>query len=387
MSKDIFFCWIAPYPVDCNQSWDTPNVEDRNCIRGDNASIYRFGFYLCWVWLSVLVAFVATYLLYDTVKQQEDRTLRYRRPELTTQSFSIGLDKNSKDNDSVDNNENIVLHHSDDDDVDDNNAVDDSEKKEQAVATTTTTTEASKGVEIVAAIVDDEEEEEAEAAVKKSSTSKRSSSQFLTSSSLHMGGRRRSSQQSGGGTRTHPLSNQVLQQAMWYLGAFVLTHVFGLITQFIFFASGDLIIGVLYLHLLFDPGQGLFNFVVYRRPTYIKLRTQGCTRFQALYRALRWSFLPPLPLPSVMSSTTTTPAAATPPRHRSSKQQATASNNTTNSRKTSAPATASSSTSKKTDSLNSIGEGTASSVVPTSSSETAVPSTSVATTSSPQTQD
>ena len=58
-----WFCWIAPYPDDCNQSYNSP-PEERNCERGDNAGIYRFAFYLVWVWLSVVTALVMTVVLY-----------------------------------------------------------------------------------------------------------------------------------------------------------------------------------------------------------------------------------------------------------------------------------------------------------------------------------
>jgi len=48
------WCWIAPYPANCLDSWRFP--EQANCIRGDNAWIYRWAFYFAPLWFCILFA-------------------------------------------------------------------------------------------------------------------------------------------------------------------------------------------------------------------------------------------------------------------------------------------------------------------------------------------
>jgi hypothetical protein len=53
------WCWIAPLPSDCLDSWIHGTAEEGNpnpCIRGDNVWIYRFGFYFIPLWISILFA-------------------------------------------------------------------------------------------------------------------------------------------------------------------------------------------------------------------------------------------------------------------------------------------------------------------------------------------
>ena len=42
------WCWIAPLPPDCKDTWTYGT--DGNCIRGDNAWIYRWAFYFAPLW-------------------------------------------------------------------------------------------------------------------------------------------------------------------------------------------------------------------------------------------------------------------------------------------------------------------------------------------------
>jgi hypothetical protein len=48
------WCWIAPLPADCLDSWRYG--DEGNCVRGDNAWIYRFAFYFAPLWFCVFVA-------------------------------------------------------------------------------------------------------------------------------------------------------------------------------------------------------------------------------------------------------------------------------------------------------------------------------------------
>ena len=48
------WCWIAPYPQGCLDSWRYGS--EGNCERGDNAWIYRWGFYFAPLWFCILFA-------------------------------------------------------------------------------------------------------------------------------------------------------------------------------------------------------------------------------------------------------------------------------------------------------------------------------------------
>lgn len=73
------WCWIAPYPSDCLDSWRYGDL--RPCERGDSAWIYRWAFYFAPLWFCILFATICTFLVYGFVKKHDLSTLRYRRPE------------------------------------------------------------------------------------------------------------------------------------------------------------------------------------------------------------------------------------------------------------------------------------------------------------------
>ena len=47
------WCWIAPLPAGCKDSWRYG--EEANCVRGDNAWIYRWAFYFAPLWYEYCV--------------------------------------------------------------------------------------------------------------------------------------------------------------------------------------------------------------------------------------------------------------------------------------------------------------------------------------------
>lgn len=59
MNNANLWCWIAPFPSDCKDSWSFGTAEEGNpnpCIRGDNVWVYRFGFYFIPLWISIFSA-------------------------------------------------------------------------------------------------------------------------------------------------------------------------------------------------------------------------------------------------------------------------------------------------------------------------------------------
>mmetsp|Transcript_38627 Transcript_38627/g.71394 ORF Transcript_38627/g.71394 Transcript_38627/m.71394 type:complete len:409 (-) Transcript_38627:265-1491(-) len=68
-------CWIAPYPLDCKQSFE--NGGETDCIRGDNAKIYTWAFLLCEVWVCIIFSTVAMLMMYLSVLNIEKKNQRY----------------------------------------------------------------------------------------------------------------------------------------------------------------------------------------------------------------------------------------------------------------------------------------------------------------------
>jgi len=66
------WCWIAPHPLGCQ---DNPDVE---CIRGDNADIYRWAFFYGPLWLMIIIVTVNVILVIRYVRKIELSTAIYR---------------------------------------------------------------------------------------------------------------------------------------------------------------------------------------------------------------------------------------------------------------------------------------------------------------------
>jgi len=55
MNNANLWCWIAPFPAGCDQSWKV-GKEAATCTRGDNSDLFRWGFYFAPLWLCILFA-------------------------------------------------------------------------------------------------------------------------------------------------------------------------------------------------------------------------------------------------------------------------------------------------------------------------------------------
>jgi hypothetical protein len=91
--------------------------------------------------------------------------------------------------------------------------------------------------------------------------------------------------------KENPRSIEVFHQALCYLGAFYMTHVFSTINRILQQRRGESYFALIVLHAFFDPLQGFLNFLVYRRPRYLRHRKHDMTRSQAIKRTLKWSWL------------------------------------------------------------------------------------------------
>uniref|UniRef100_A0A7S2VCR2 G-protein coupled receptors family 2 profile 2 domain-containing protein n=1 Tax=Entomoneis paludosa TaxID=265537 RepID=A0A7S2VCR2_9STRA len=90
----------------------------------------------------------------------------------------------------------------------------------------------------------------------------------------------------------HKSTEQIMNQCLWYLAAFYMTHLFSTINRIIQLCQDDSYFALLVLHAIFDPLQGFLNFLVYRRPIYLRHRRlrSHLPRYKCWLLALRWHF-------------------------------------------------------------------------------------------------
>jgi hypothetical protein len=66
------WCWIAPLPFDCSDSY---TYGETNCIRGNNAWIYRWAFFYAPIWASMLLVTIINIAVYRTVRKREKEAI------------------------------------------------------------------------------------------------------------------------------------------------------------------------------------------------------------------------------------------------------------------------------------------------------------------------
>jgi len=72
------WCWIAPYPLDCENSVAASDGTG-TCVRGDNAWLYRLFFYFLWLWIAVAVVIFSMVLMLWAVYTQAKMVDKYRQ--------------------------------------------------------------------------------------------------------------------------------------------------------------------------------------------------------------------------------------------------------------------------------------------------------------------
>jgi len=73
-------CWIAPYPGDCTSTFEinkgNSDLEETDCIRGNNASIYQWAFFFAPLWTAIVFCIGVMAVVVKSVKKVEERTAR-----------------------------------------------------------------------------------------------------------------------------------------------------------------------------------------------------------------------------------------------------------------------------------------------------------------------
>ena len=75
-------CWIAPYPADCTASYvikqGKSELTETDCIRGDNAELYRWAFFFGPLWLAIVFCMYIMFRVFRTMKKTEAKSNKWK---------------------------------------------------------------------------------------------------------------------------------------------------------------------------------------------------------------------------------------------------------------------------------------------------------------------
>ena len=81
------WCWIEPYPWDCEQSFQ--NGGETTCLRGDNAYIYQYAFFVIIPYITIFTSIVMFALTYRLVRKQENSTMKFS--QLASRNLAVSV--------------------------------------------------------------------------------------------------------------------------------------------------------------------------------------------------------------------------------------------------------------------------------------------------------
>ena len=277
------WCWIAPYPLDCA---DTARFgTDGNCIRGDNAWIYRWSFYFAPLWSCIITAIVTMMVVYKTVRFTDVRSLKYRKPQVTFGASTTIQQQNPPPPElpsSTTRRESNLF-------------VEPVQEEEFPQVYIEMDAPLEGGSQVRDSVMDAEEPEDDEDCSKSvdDRTFKFRSASFSLGRSSHLSidsptpsennGTRASSRTAGCSSKSslsiqslssrvkhwnkvraqdmqdHHRSHDVFVQALWYTAAFLVTHLFSTVNRSLQLSIGHTFFPLLVMHSFFDPFQGTFR--------------------------------------------------------------------------------------------------------------------------------
>ena len=245
------WCWIAPLPADCD------TTDDLECTRGENAYIYRWAFYFIPLWTCIVTACIAITLVYRTVHRLEKHTttIVLRQSMVASQQLPNLQLHDSRNNISLQSSSNHLhadayswnsnqSERANDSSMGDGNST----NHDDGGATSTNADDiASNLADATLSHCDDLDDDEQDTAP---------AEQAVTTTA----------------SNTKSNAQQILAQSLWYLAAFYVTHLFSTVNRALQLTVGHTYFELLVLHAWFDPLQGWLNFLVYRRPMYLRYR-------------------------------------------------------------------------------------------------------------------
>lgn len=87
-------CWIAPSPQDCTPSYQVnrggTDLTETDCVRGNNAEIYRWAFFFGPLWASIIFCIIVMILMYRSVRKIERKSNKWNRHD---ENVNVGRKK------------------------------------------------------------------------------------------------------------------------------------------------------------------------------------------------------------------------------------------------------------------------------------------------------
>ncbi|CAB9499651.1 expressed unknown protein [Seminavis robusta] len=257
-------CWIAAWPQDCEESWTADDDDEFACIRGDNASIYRWVFYYGPLWLAILFVLVNMFWVYRTVYEQEVKMNKYNfeyqhaLEEIKRQKLEKMLEKLEHELD--DGNEGTALKRggrmgsnnslgagsSDEDDGDDRDDVSVASSGSRMSKASSLASSGMRG------------------ALRGMKTISRQSFRIVQEVPKKLMRKKDELQRKTDALKAHFVqSRRVARQGYWFCGAFLATWMFPTIHSIVQLTLQKDVYGLQLLTAIFVPIQGLLNCVVY----------------------------------------------------------------------------------------------------------------------------
>ena len=226
------WCWIAPYPPDCLESFYYGYT---TCERGDNWSIYRWAYWYVPLWISLVAITILQVLMYRSVRGTERQAGRWDARARLQREHELHESRPNQPNDEV-------------------------RQKETDGA-------------------------DAEGDKSRNSLLQSPRSLIRQKSAALRQSVRRTFQAERNSRGQMTTSSQVYGQCLAYVLAAYGTFLFPTINRITTQATGNWYFGLALLHALTEPTQGLWNYLVFNRPRYLKYRRSFPEhgRLRALY--------------------------------------------------------------------------------------------------------
>ena len=227
------WCWIAPYPPDCLESFYYGYT---TCERGDNWSIYRWAYWYVPLWICLVTITILQVLMYRSVQGTERQAGRWdARARLQRGEYELHESRPNR------------LHN------------DDRQKETDGA--------------------------DSHGDKSRSNHLRSSRSLMLHKSAVLRDSVRRTFRAERNSRGQLTTSSQVYGQCLAYVLAAYGTFLFPTINRVTTQVTGDWFFGLALLHALTEPTQGLWNYLVFNRPRYLKYRRSFPEhgRLRALY--------------------------------------------------------------------------------------------------------
>lgn len=281
------WCWIAPYPSNC-----LADDNDVECTRGKHALIFRWIFYFGPLWFCIFASTVFTLMVYWYVRNIDRKSLQYRSHKSSDAPRQMDADAtatttNGDGSSRIAGSRRSLLTRS-------------------RVSFLGASLQFGGSTFLGLQTMDNgNKDDDASANVHLSPCDNPPLDQ--SPSKPTVGARKQKflerwktpGQEEG--TRANRRTVEVFHQALWYLFVFYATHVWSTSNRIIQqLNGGNTVYGLILMHSFFDPFQGALNYIVYQRPRYLRVRKDnpGMSRWTAVKRILRFSFLPQPETPS-----------------------------------------------------------------------------------------